>query len=193
MTPDIATRLPGAAASDCRPSVSRRGTRCRMALTVVSTIAGRSRPLTRARRASAIIRCATTPPCGENPVVGQGNPRREFQHLDIRREEAERARQHRHARTVAANDSEADRRRRRTGGDRTCKIGQQPDLRRRRQCRKEGAGGREKDAGPATAPVIVSALSPFLLGADLARLGVERSQFWRARQCRSSPERCRRR
>ena len=65
MTPDIARRFPGAAESDCRASVSRGGTRWRMALTGVSKTAGRSRPLTRARRASVIMRCATTVACGE--------------------------------------------------------------------------------------------------------------------------------
>ena len=59
-----------------------------------------------------------------HPVVGQAIPGRKFQHLDIRREEAERTRKHRHARTVAADNGEADRRRPCTGGDRTRQIGE---------------------------------------------------------------------
>jgi len=63
--PDMASKLPGAAASDWRASVSRGGTRCSTALTVASKIAGRSRPLMRASRARVIMRCATTPACGD--------------------------------------------------------------------------------------------------------------------------------
>ena len=47
-----------------------------------------------------------------HPVVRQAIPGREFQDLDIGGEEAERARQHRQARPVAADHRRADRRRR---------------------------------------------------------------------------------
>jgi hypothetical protein len=63
--PDMAMTLPGAAASDWRDRISRGGTRWSMALTVASRIAGRSRPLMRASRASVVMRCATTPACGD--------------------------------------------------------------------------------------------------------------------------------
>ena len=58
-----------------------------------------------------------------DPVVGQAIPSRKLEHLDVRREKGERARQHRHARAVAANDGEADCRRRRTGRDRARQVG----------------------------------------------------------------------
>jgi hypothetical protein len=45
--------------------ISRAGTRCTMALTVVSTISGFSLPSRRDKRASVVSRCARTPPCGE--------------------------------------------------------------------------------------------------------------------------------
>ena len=47
-----------------------------------------------------------------HPVVRQAIPGREFQNLDVGGEEAERARQHRHARAVATNHRRADGRRR---------------------------------------------------------------------------------
>ena len=47
-----------------------------------------------------------------HPVVRQAIPGREFQDLDVGGEEAERARQHRHARAVAADHRRADGRRR---------------------------------------------------------------------------------
>ena len=57
--------LPGATDSDCSPTNSRAGTRCSAALTVVSSTDGRSRPLMRASRDSAVMRWATTPACGD--------------------------------------------------------------------------------------------------------------------------------
>ena len=63
--PLIGSTLPGAADSDCLPTMSRAGTRCRIAFTVVSSTAGRSRPLTLASRASAVMRCATMAACGD--------------------------------------------------------------------------------------------------------------------------------
>ena len=69
--PDMAMTLPGAAASDWRDRISRGGTRCSMALTVASRIAGRSRPLMRASRASVVMRCATTPACGDTRSYGR--------------------------------------------------------------------------------------------------------------------------
>ena len=59
-----------------------------------------------------------------HPVVGQAVPGREFDRLDVRREEAERARQHRHARAVAADHRETDRRRRSTRRNRARQIGE---------------------------------------------------------------------
>ena len=50
-----------------------------------------------------------------HPVVGQAVPGGEFDRLDVRREKAERARQHSHARAVAADCGETDRRRRGAG------------------------------------------------------------------------------
>ena len=50
-------------------------------------------------------------------VVGQAIPGGKFQHLDVGREEGERAGERGHALAVAADDSEADRRRRPAGGD----------------------------------------------------------------------------
>ena len=58
-----------------------------------------------------------------DPVVGQAIPSRKLEHLDVRCEKGERARQHRHARAVAANDGKADRRRRRAGRDRARQVG----------------------------------------------------------------------
>ncbi len=57
-------------------------------------------------------------------VVGQAIPGREFQHLDVGREEGERAGERRHARAVAADHGEADRGRRRRGGDRAGEVGE---------------------------------------------------------------------
>src|SRR6516165_1751825 len=61
----IGATLPGATDNDCLAIAARSGTRCRTALTVVRSTAGCSRPVTRARRASVITRCATTARCGE--------------------------------------------------------------------------------------------------------------------------------
>ena len=57
-------------------------------------------------------------------VVGQAIPRRKFQPLDIGREEAERARQRRHARAVAADHDEADRGRGWPGRNGAREVGQ---------------------------------------------------------------------
>ena len=56
----------------------RGGTRCSAALTVVSRIEGRSRPLSRASRDSVVMRCATMPGMRRDPVVGQAVPGREI-------------------------------------------------------------------------------------------------------------------
>ena len=61
----IGATLPGATDNDCLAIAARSGTRCRTALTVVRSTAGCSRPVTRARRASVITRCATTAGCGD--------------------------------------------------------------------------------------------------------------------------------
>jgi hypothetical protein len=63
--PSMASTLPGATDSDCRPTNSKAGTRWSAALTVVISTDGRSRPFTCASRDSAVIRCATKPACGE--------------------------------------------------------------------------------------------------------------------------------
>ena len=65
ITPSIPSTLPGAADSACLPIWSFAGTRWSAALTVVSSTAGLSRPLTRASRDSAVIRCATMVACGD--------------------------------------------------------------------------------------------------------------------------------
>ena len=65
ITPSIPSTLPGAADSACLPIWSFDGTRWSTALTVVSSTAGLSRPLTRASRDSAVIRCATMVACGD--------------------------------------------------------------------------------------------------------------------------------
>ena len=57
-------------------------------------------------------------------VVRQAIPGREFEHLDVGREEGERARQRRHARAVAADHRETDRGRGRAGGHRAGEIGE---------------------------------------------------------------------
>ncbi len=69
--PSMSSTLPGATDSDCVATISRAGTRWSAALTVVSRIDGRSRPLTRASRASAVMRCATTPACGDTRSYGR--------------------------------------------------------------------------------------------------------------------------
>ena len=56
-------------------------------------------------------------------VVGQAIPGREFQNFDLRGEEAERPRQRGHARTVAADDRDRDRRRFVAGRDGTGEVG----------------------------------------------------------------------
>ncbi len=65
ITPAMPSTLPGATDSACVATNSRAGTRCSAALTVVSSTEGLSRPVTRASRDSAVMRCATTPACGE--------------------------------------------------------------------------------------------------------------------------------
>ena len=55
------------------------------------------------------MRCATTAGMRRHAVVGQAIPGREFQHLDVGREEGKRAGERRHALAVAADDGEADR------------------------------------------------------------------------------------
>ena len=123
MTPFMARRLPGAATSDCRATVSRAGTRCRMALTVVSRIgrtlaafdAGEPRQRRHALRHHGGVR--------RDPVVGQAVPGREFEHFGVRREEGERARERRHARAVAADHRHADRGRLGAGRNRAGEVG----------------------------------------------------------------------
>ena len=61
----IGTTWPGATDSACAAIISRAGTRCTMALTVVSTISGLSLPCRRDSRASVVSRCARMPPCGD--------------------------------------------------------------------------------------------------------------------------------
>ena len=61
----IGTTLPGATDSACAATISRAGTRCMMALTVVSTISGLSLPVSRDSFASVVRRWARMPPCGE--------------------------------------------------------------------------------------------------------------------------------
>ena len=58
----IGTTWPGATDSACAATVSRAGTRCTMALTVVSTISGLSLPTSRDNLASVVNRCAKMPP-----------------------------------------------------------------------------------------------------------------------------------
>ena len=65
MMPSIDTMLPGATASDCAATTAFAGTRCSAALTVVSRMAGFSRPMTRASRASTDMRRATMAALGE--------------------------------------------------------------------------------------------------------------------------------
>ena len=75
--PSMASMLPGAAESDCLATRSLAGTRCSAALTVVSRSDGRSRPLTRASRDSAVMRCATNAGMRRDAVIGQAVPGRE--------------------------------------------------------------------------------------------------------------------
>ena len=65
MTPAMPSMLPGAADSACLAIRSLAGTRCSTALTVASSTAGLSRPVMRASRDSAVMRCATMPACGD--------------------------------------------------------------------------------------------------------------------------------
>ena len=58
-----------------------------------------------------------------NAIVGLAIPGRQFQHVDVGREEAERARERRHARTFAADDQKAGRRRERARGDGAGEVG----------------------------------------------------------------------
>ena len=88
MTPPSTDRLPGAAESAWRATASRAGTRCRMALTVVSSTAGRvaacharqPRQRRHALRHHSGVR--------RRPVIRQAIPGREFEHFDVGREEA---------------------------------------------------------------------------------------------------------
>ena len=59
------TTLPGAIDNACAAIKPRCGTRCRIALTVVSTINGLSLPFNRDNFASVVTRWATMAPCGE--------------------------------------------------------------------------------------------------------------------------------
>ena len=63
--PAMPMTLPGATDSACVATNSRAGTRCSAAFTVVSSTDGLSRPLTRASRDSAVMRCATTDAFGD--------------------------------------------------------------------------------------------------------------------------------
>ena len=76
------------------------------AFTVVSSTAGCSRPVTRAKPRQRHHALRHDGGMRRHPVVRQAIPGREFQDLDVGREEAERARQHRHARAVAADHRE---------------------------------------------------------------------------------------
>ena len=82
-------------------------------------------------------------------VVGQAIPGRKFQHLDVGREEGERARQRRHARAVAADHHEADRRRARRRRRPRGRDRRAPGLRRRRRRRQAVSGrpGASRSAG----------------------------------------------
>ncbi len=62
-------------------------------------------------------------------IVRQTIPGREFQNFDVGREKAERARQHRQARTVAADHCDRDRRRLFARSDRAGEIGNDQSLR----------------------------------------------------------------
>ena len=82
-------------------------------------------------------------------VVRQAVPGREFQDLDVGREKAERPRQHGHARAVAADDRDADRRRILAGRDGAGEIGDDQPFgavgnarKRDRPARLEPIGGR---------------------------------------------------
>jgi len=65
ITPAMPSTLPGATDSAWVATKSRAGTRWSAALTVVSSTEGLSRPVTRARRESVIMRCATTDALGD--------------------------------------------------------------------------------------------------------------------------------
>ncbi len=80
-----------------------------------------------------------------NPVVGQAIPGRKFQHLDVGGEKRQRARQRRHARTVAADHREADRGGGRAGRDRARQIGEDKPL-----GAVGNAGKKERPAGRET-------------------------------------------
>src|SRR5215813_11797218 len=67
----MSMRFPGTAENDCVATSAFAGTRCSAALTVVSSTEGRSLPLRRDSRDSAVIRCATTPACGETRSYGR--------------------------------------------------------------------------------------------------------------------------
>ncbi len=74
------------------------------------------------------MRCATHAGMRRHPVVGQAVPGREFQPLDLGREERQPARQRRHPRSVAADHHQADRRRVRPRRDRAREIGDHQPL-----------------------------------------------------------------
>ena len=122
--PSIASMLPGVAENACPATTSRAGTRWRIALTVVSTTAARSRPLSRASRASAVMRCATIAGQRRGAVIGLAIPGRKLGDGDVRGEEGERAGKLRHPRPVAAHHEKARRRRVLGRGDGTGEIGQ---------------------------------------------------------------------
>ena len=119
----IGTTWPGATDSACAATSSRAGTRCTMALTVVSTISGLSLPVQarqprqrgQALRQDAAMR--------RDAVIGLAVPGRELHHRQIGREEFQRARQLLHARPVAADHGKADRRRLRPRRDGAREIG----------------------------------------------------------------------
>ena len=124
VTPSIAEHVAGRGRQRLRAPPGRcAGTRCSAALTVVSRTDGRSRPLSRASRDSVVMRCADDAGMRRHAVVGQAVPGRELQHLDVGREERERARERRHARAVAADHQQAGRRRVRPRRDRAREIG----------------------------------------------------------------------
>ena len=77
-----------------------------------------------------------------HPVIGQAVPGRELKHGDVGREEAERARERRHALAVAAHDDEAGRRRIGARGDGAGEIGDDQAL-----GAVGDAGERERAAG----------------------------------------------
>ena len=123
MMESIGTTLPGATDSACAATTSRAGTRCMMALTVVSTISGLSLPVSRDSLASVVSALRQNAAMRRDAVIGLAVPGRELHHRQIGREEFQRARQLLHARPVAADHGKADRRRLRPRGDGAREIG----------------------------------------------------------------------